>query len=152
MRCEGSLKNRWECDMGRILALDIGEKRIGMAVSDPLGCFAQGVGFIPMNKEWLLKLDESLISLNVEMLLIGNPLRTNGTAGPETDMIKNIAAELKIRYPHISIVLWDERFTTSIAQQVLLEGNVSRKKRKEKVDQLAAALILQNYLDHTRGV
>ena len=65
MRCEGSLKNRWECVMGRILALEIGEKRIGMAVSDPLGCFAQGVGFIPMNKEWLLKLDESLISLNV---------------------------------------------------------------------------------------
>ena len=120
MLCEGSLKNRWERDMGRILALDIGEKRIGMAVSDPLGCFAQGVGFIPMNKEWLLKLDENLVSLNVEMLLIGNPLRTNGTAGPETDKIKNIAAELKIRYPHISIVLWDERFTTAIAQQVLL--------------------------------
>ncbi|MDD2205853.1 MAG: Holliday junction resolvase RuvX [Aminobacterium sp.] len=138
--------------MSRILALDIGSKRIGVAVSDPLGCFAQGIGFIPMNKSWFNKLDEYVASLNITMLLVGYPLRTNGSPGPEAEKIKGIAQELKERYPHLSLELWDERFTTAIAQQVLLEGNVSRKKRKNKVDQLAAALILQNYLDHTRGV
>ncbi|HCA40491.1 MAG TPA: Holliday junction resolvase RuvX [Aminobacterium sp.] len=138
--------------MERILALDIGTKRIGVAVSDPLGMFAQGIGYIPAKKEWLEDLDRHVAHFNPTVILIGLPLRTNGRCGPEAEKIQCIAKEIADRYANISIQLWDERFTTTLAQQALLEGDVSRSKRREKVDQLAAVLILQNYLDYRRGV
>ena len=86
-----------------------------------------------------------------EILLLGIPIRTNGTRGPEALRIEECAEMLGKRYPDVKVQLHDERFSTSMAQQALLEGDVSRKGRKGKVDKVAAALILQSWLDRKAG-
>jgi len=86
-----------------------------------------------------------------EILLLGIPIRTNGTRGPEALRIEECAEMLGNRYPEVKVQLHDERFSTTMAQQALLEGDVSRKGRKGKVDKVAAALILQSWLDRKAG-
>jgi len=137
--------------MRRILALDIGTVRIGVAVSDPLGMFAQGIDVLPAEGNWLERLDGLVKTYDPEILLLGIPIRTNGTRGPEALRIEECAAMLGNRYPDVKVQLHDERFSTSMAQQALLEGDVSRKGRKGKVDKVAAALILQSWLDRKAG-
>ena len=137
--------------MRRILALDIGTVRIGVAVSDPLGMFAQGIDVLPAEGNWLEQLDGLVKTYDPEILLLGIPIRTNGTRGPEALRIEECAAMLGNRYPDVKVQLHDERFSTSMAQQALLEGDVSRKGRKGKVDKVAAALILQSWLDRKAG-
>ena len=137
--------------MRRILALDIGTVRIGVAVSDPLGMFAQGIDVLPAEGNWLEQLDGLGKTYDPEILLLGIPIRTNGTRGPEALRIEECAEMLGKRYPDVKVQLHDERFSTSMAQQALLEGDVSRKGRKGKVDKVAAALILQSWLDRKAG-
>jgi putative Holliday junction resolvase len=137
--------------MRRILALDIGTVRIGVAVSDPLGMFAQGIAVLPAEGAWLEELDALVAQYDPEMLLLGIPIRTNGTRGPEAVRIEECAALLAERYDAVKVVLHDERFSTVMAQQALLEGDVSRKNRKGTVDKVAAALILQSWLDRRCG-
>lgn len=137
--------------MRRILALDIGTVRIGVAVSDPLGMFAQGIDVLPAEGNWLEQLDGLVKTYDPEILLLGIPIRTNGTRGPEALRIEECAEMLEKRYPDVKVKLHDERFSTSMAQQALLEGDVSRKGRKGKVDKVAAALILQSWLDRKAG-
>ena len=137
--------------MRRILALDIGTVRIGVAVSDPLGMFAQGIDVLPAEGNWLEQLDGLVKTYDPEILLLGIPIRTNGTRGPEALRIEECAEMLGDRYPEVKVQLHDERFSTSMAQQALLEGDVSRKGRKGKVDKVAAALILQSWLDRKAG-
>lgn len=137
--------------MRRILALDIGTVRIGVAVSDPLGMFAQGIDVLPAEGNWLERLDGLVKTYDPEILLLGIPIRTNGTRGPEALKIEECAAMLGNRYPDVKVQLHDERFSTSMAQHALLEGDVSRKARKGKVDKVAAALILQSWLDRKAG-
>ena len=137
--------------MRRILALDIGTVRIGVAVSDPLGMFAQGIDVLPAEGNWLEQLDGLVKTYDPEILLLGIPIRTNGTRGPEALRIEECAEMLGNRYPDVKVQLHDERFSTSMAQQALLEGDVSRKGRKGKVDKVAAALILQSWLDRKAG-
>jgi len=137
--------------MRRILALDIGTVRIGVAVSDPLGMFAQGIDVLPAEGNWLEQLDGLVKTYDPEILLLGIPIRTNGTRGPEALRIEECAEMLGNRYPEVKVQLHDERFSTSMAQQALLEGDVSRKGRKGKVDKVAAALILQSWLDRKAG-
>jgi len=137
--------------MRRILALDIGTVRIGVAVSDPLGMFAQGIDVLPAEGNWLEQLDGLVKTYDPEILLLGIPIRTNGTRGPEALRIEECAEMLGKRYPDVKVQLHDERFSTSMAQQALLEGDVSRKGRKGKVDKVAAALILQSWLDRKAG-
>jgi putative Holliday junction resolvase len=137
--------------MRRILALDIGTVRIGVAVSDPLGMFAQGIDVLPAEGNWLEQLDGLVKTYDPEILLLGIPIRTNGTRGPEAVRIEECAALLAERYDAVKVVLHDERFSTVMAQQALLEGDVSRKNRKGKVDKVAAALILQSWLDRRCG-
>ena len=88
---------------------------------------------------------------NVERLLIGLPRRTDGSEGPEAVKMREIVEELRLQFKDLILEMWDERFTTTIAQQTLIEGDVSRKKRKGQVDKVAAVLLLQNYLEHQRG-
>ena len=137
----------------RVLALDIGSVRVGVAVTDPLGLIAQGVGVWSVegdhkgNKGWRAHFEESLKRYDPALILVGLPRRTDGTLGPEAERVLDLVEKLKGRYPDRRFETWDERFTTAIAQQALLEADVSRKKRKQTVDKIAAALILQSWLE-----
>jgi len=131
----------------RTLALDIGTVRIGVAVSDPLGIFAQGVGTWKAEENWRLALDDSIKKYRPDTLLIGLPVRTTGEKGVEAERVLRVAEEIQASYPDIKVETWDERFTTVIAEQVLIEADVSRRKRRHEIDKLAAVLILQSWLE-----
>ncbi|MDR1376244.1 MAG: Holliday junction resolvase RuvX [Synergistaceae bacterium] len=133
--------------MKRVLALDIGTVRIGAAVTDPLRLFAQGIAVWRVQDQWRTQFEDCLARYDPEPILIGMPRRTDGSYGPEAENINALVDELRSAYPDRRFETWDERYTTVIAQRALLEGDVSRKKRRERVDKVAAALILQNWLD-----
>ena len=137
--------------MQRIIALDIGTVRIGVAVSDPLGFFAQGITVLRAHEHWLEELSKIIALYDNPKLLIGLPRRTDGSEGPEAARMREITDTIKERFPQTEIEFWDERFTTTIAQQALLEADVSRSGRKQKVDKIAATLLLQSYLDRGRA-
>jgi len=134
----------------RILAIDHGTKRMGLAISDGLGVIAQPMGFLPAEPfdQFLEKLKEILREKEVELLLIGMPRNMNGSYGPAADKVKEFIAVLNETLV-IPIQSWDERLTSSQANRILIQGNVRRKDRKQKVDQTAAAILLQSYLDST---
>lgn len=136
--------------MRRIIALDIGTVRIGVAVSDPLGTFAQGLDVLRAGGAWMDDLSQLLDRYDARTLLVGMPRRTDGSDGPEADRMRKVIERLAARFPAVEIVEWDERFTTTIATQALLEADVSRKNRKGQVDKIAATILLQNYLDAIR--
>jgi len=131
----------------RVLALDLGSKRIGLAVSDPLGITAQGLKTIEREPhEQCIDNIKSVISeLGVDELVIGLPLNMDGTKGKEAEGVSTFAKELEERIEK-PVKLWDERLTTMEAERVLLSSDISRKKRKGARDKLAAQLILQSYL------
>ena len=136
--------------MQRIIALDRGSVRIGVAVSDPLGFFAQGVAVLDAKGCWLSDLAKIAGEYEKPKLLIGMPRRTDGSEGPEAVRMRETAKSVQEYFPDLEIEFWDERFTTTIAQQALLEADVSRAGRKKKVDKIAATLLLQSYLDRGR--
>lgn len=131
----------------RVIALDIGAVRIGVAVSDPLGGFAQGLAVLSAKGDWLSELEKIISLYGSPKLLIGLPRRTDGSEGPEAERMRETERTIKERFPEIETEFWDERFTTTIAQRALLEADVSRAGRKKKVDEVAATLLLQSYLD-----
>lgn len=134
----------------RILGLDVGSKTVGVAVSDELGWTAQGVETIPINEAsgefGHERLEKLLKEYDVEKIVIGLPKNMNGTVGPRGEASKSFASRLEKRFG-IPTILWDERLTTMAAERVLLEADVSRKKRKKVIDKMAASFILQSYLD-----
>ena len=132
----------------RILALDHGTKRIGIAISDELKMIAQPLEFIPALPfaDVLARLKELIREKEVEMILVGLPRNMNGSYGPAALQVQEFVAVLKDAIA-IPIKLWDERLTSAQANRFLIEGNVRREKRKEKVDKTAAAILLQSYLD-----
>jgi putative Holliday junction resolvase len=136
--------------MSRILALDIGTVRIGVAESDPLGLIAQGVAVWDAQGPWREELVRRVREREVGTLLLSLPRRTTGEEGPEAEKVRALARELGSLLPGLEILLWDERFTTVIAQRTLLEADLSRRKRRGRVDQVAATLLLQSYLDSRR--
>ena len=136
--------------MERILALDIGHVRVGVAVSDPLGFFAQGIGVLSAAGDWLDEISTLVEQYDVRTLLIGLPVRTDGSTGPEAKWILSTVELLRALFPEQKVELWDERFTTTIAERIMIEGNVSREKRRHSRDKVAAAIILQGYLDNRR--
>lgn len=137
--------------MKRCMGLDIGNKTIGVAVSDMLKITAQGLTTI--KRESLEKDFEALLKIikdyNVDTVVSGMPKNMNGTIGPQGEIVKTFMEKFsrKIDLEKIKIEFWDERLTTVAAQRCLIEADVSRKKRKQVVDKLAAVLILQGYLD-----
>ena len=138
---------------GRVLALDVGSVRIGAAVTDPLCVIAQGIAVWPVNdgrEGWRKKFEACLAEYDPVLILIGMPIRTSGNAGPEGERIAALVASLRESYPDRTFETWDERDTTVIAQRALLEGDVSRRERRGKVDKVAAALILQSWLERRR--
>jgi len=132
----------------RILALDHGTKRIGVAVSDELKMLAQPLEFIPAEpfSDFLIRLKELLEEKQVELVLVGMPRNMNGSYGPAALKVEEFVAVLS-RAITVPIKTWDERLTSAQANRYLIEGNVRREKRKQKVDQMAAAILLQSYLD-----
>ncbi len=149
------MNGTWDEDLpkGRVLALDVGSVRIGAAVTDPLRVIAQGIAVWPVNdgKEgWRKKFEACLAEYDPVLVLIGMPIRTSGNAGPEGERIAALVANLRESYPDRTFETWDERYTTVIAQRALLEGDVSRRERRGKVDKVAAALILQSWLERRR--
>lgn len=133
---------------GRVLALDIGSHRIGLALSDEMRIIASPNGYLKRTKfeddisELLVMIEEH----QVTQLLVGLPKRLDGSHGDMADAAKQFANEIHERCG-IKIKMWDERFSTHAAERVLIEGNVRRSKRKEKIDQTSAVWILQGFLD-----
>ena len=136
----------------RILALDHGTKRIGVAVSDELKVIAQPLEFIPAEPfaEFLARLKEILREKEVELILIGMPRNMNGSYGPAALKVQEFVAALRDAVT-VPIQTWDERLTSAQAQRFLIQGRVRREKRREKVDKTAAAILLQSYLDSLGG-
>ena|SRR5579862_7183139 len=132
----------------RILALDHGTKRIGIAVSDELKIIAQPLEFVPAEPfaAFLKRLKELLAEKEVEMVLVGMPRNMNGSYGPAAAKVGEFVVALRAAVT-VPIKTWDERLTSAQANRFLIQGNVSREKRKEKVDKMAAAILLQSYLD-----
>jgi putative Holliday junction resolvase len=132
----------------RILGLDVGSKTIGVAVSDELNLIAHGVTTLKRKgkrldiKDLLGMIEE----LKVEKVVVGLPKNMNGSLGPSAKMVLSLVEELK-KFVDLPIITWDERLSTVAAEKVLLEADVSRKKRKRVIDKVAALLILQGYLD-----
>lgn len=132
----------------RILGLDIGEKTIGVAVSDPLGFTAQGITTIQRQskKKDVDELKKICEEYNVDTIVAGLPKNMNGTLGPSGEKILNFCDFIKENL-NIPIKMWDERLTTVAAHRAMLEADLSRAKRKKIVDKVAATYILQGYLD-----
>jgi len=132
----------------RILSLDVGRKKIGMALSDALGITAQGLQtLLRKNKNSDLEQIKKIIrEMNVSKVIVGLPLNMDGTEGPMAREIYDFVERLKGEIG-LPVELWDERLTTIQAERALLEPDLSRKKRKKLDDRVAAQLILQGYLD-----
>jgi len=132
----------------RILALDHGTKRIGVAVSDETKTIAFPLEYIPAEPfaEFLVRLKQILAAKEVDFILVGMPRNMDGSYGPAAQKVEVFVAALKSAVT-APIKLWDERLTSTMANRALIQGNVRRDKRKEKVDAMAAAILLQSYLD-----
>ena len=134
--------------MTRIAGLDVGQNTVGIALSDPLLLTAQGLTTLKRNE--LEKDIDNLLKIlqenEVSLIIIGFPKNMNGSLGPAAKKVKEFAEAL---YDASSIPFkyWDERLSTVSAQRVLLDADLSRRKRKKVIDKLAAVVILQNYLD-----
>ncbi len=129
------------------MALDVGDKKIGVALSDPLKITSQGLEtYIRKETEEDYKYFAELIKKNdAEILVVGLPKNMNGTEGPQAEKVKEFINKLQ-KYTDVKIDYADERLTTMEAEKMLISGDVSRKNRKKVVDKVAANLILQNYL------
>lgn len=132
----------------RILAIDHGTVRMGLAISDDLGMIAQPLEFIPAEPldEFIAKLKTILTEKEVGEILIGMPRNMDGTYGPAAEKVREFIAKLKetIATP---IRTWDERLTSAQANRLLIQADMRRDKRKQRVDGAAAAILLQSYLD-----
>jgi putative Holliday junction resolvase len=133
---------------GRILALDLGKKRIGLALSDELGITAQGLETLQRTnlREDLARLAQLASGHGVTLILMGNPLHMSGHEGRGAAHAREFGARLE-SVTGIPIQLWDERLTTVQAQRVLRESGISIEKRAKAVDRLAAVILLESYLD-----
>ena len=135
-----------------VFGLDIGQKRIGIAKSDELGMFAHGMGYIEKdeNTEWIKKIDGYIAEYAPGKIVVGMPTNLDGTHGIAAENIQNTIDILKANIT-IDIVSWDERLTSKQAMRYMQNTNISGKKKKKKVDSLAAQIMLQDYLDYNKG-
>lgn len=135
--------------MGRVLAIDWGERRIGVALSDESRTIASPHTVIIRGESLegdLARIAGIVADEEVDLVIFGMPVRLDGTIGPEASGVTEVVEKLRGRI-QVQVDTWDERLSTTAAQRALIGGDVSRKKRKKLVDQVAAALFLQSYLD-----
>lgn len=134
----------------RVLGVDYGHKRIGLALSDESGTIAQPLEYIDGGAA--AKVSQELVRIGTERrvgkIVVGVPLRLDGKPSEQTERTLAFIAELR-RVTAIPVAQWDERLTSVQAERALLEGNVRRRDRKQKIDKLAAQIMLQSYLDAT---
>lgn len=133
--------------MGRILALDIGQKRIGIAVTDPLQMIAGALETVPVHQIWDY-LTNYLKSNEVSKILIGWPLQSNGQESDSMRFVKPFYHRCIKLFPETEVIKWDERFTSVMAKSAILQSGVNRKTRQDKslVDKISATILLQSYL------
>ena len=135
----------------RVMGLDFGSKTVGVAISDPLFVTAQGIEIVRRQDEnklrqTLARIEALALEYGVERIVLGYPKNMNNTLGDRAKKSEELKEALE-RRTGLPVVLWDERLTTVAAERVLMESGVRREHRKESVDQIAAAMILQGYLD-----
>lgn len=135
----------------RVLGMDVGDKTIGLAVSDPLGLTAQGIMTLRRSsiQKDIENIKEIVVKYNVGLIVIGMPKNMNNTIGPRAKSVISFAEKLKDGLG-IECEFYDERLTTLEAEKLLVSSDVSRKKRKKVIDKMAAVLILQSYLDNRK--
>jgi putative Holliday junction resolvase len=133
---------------GRILALDLGRRRIGLAVSDELGYTAQGLPtlFRKNKRADLDTLTKVIAEKDIRVIVIGDPRHMSGDISRQGEWTREFAEDLR-RYANTEVVLWDERLTSVEASRVLRESGIGRQKRANAVDRLSAVILLQSYLD-----
>lgn len=134
----------------RTMGLDVGSKTVGIAISDSLGWTAQGIETIKINEAvgsfGMKRVKQLTEEYEVTEFVVGYPKNMNNTIGPRGEASEQYAEKLREKFG-FPVVLWDERLTTMAAERVLIEADVSRKKRKSVIDKMAAVMILQGYLD-----
>ena len=134
--------------MGRILALDYGTKRTGIAVSDPLRIIANALETVPTHtlKEYLKKY---IATNDVDAIVVGKPLQMNGLPSETMPHVESLVRWLRAEFPQIEITLFDERFTSVLAQRAMIDGGVGKMARRDKalVDRISATIILQGYME-----
>ena len=140
----------------RIMGLDFGSKTVGVAVCDPLGITAQTVETITRASEnkmrqTLARIEQLIGEFEIECIVLGYPKNMNNTVGERGEKTGVFKAALE-RRTGLEVILWDERLTTVAAERVLIESGVRRENRKKSVDQIAAAMILQGYLDSLQHI
>jgi len=138
--------------VGRILALDIGRKRIGVAVTDPAGIIAQGLTTVPAHELWFF-LEEYTGREEVDEFVVGYPVTLRNEPSEALRWINPVIKRLRKLYPQKKITQVDERFTSALAQQAMLAGGVKKEKRKDKalVDKVSATIILQGYMEQSKN-
>lgn len=134
--------------MGRILAIDYGLKRTGVAVSDPLRIIAGGLETVPTAQleGWLA---QYMAANDVDIIVVGKPTQMNGTPSQSWAAIEPFVARLRERYPGVKVVLHDERFTSVLAHRAMIDGGMKKMARRDKsvVDKISATIILQSFMD-----
>ncbi|EEL86054.1 Holliday junction resolvase RuvX [Bacillus cereus] len=134
----------------RILGLDVGTKTVGVAMSDEMGWTAQGLETIKINEErghfGFDRISELVKQYGVDKIVVGLPKNMNGTIGPRGEACQQFAENLR-ELLQLDVVMWDERLSTMAAERLLISADVSRKKRKQVIDKMAAVVILQGFLD-----
>ena len=135
--------------MERILGVDLGERRWGVAISDELCLFSSPLPTIEADddEDFLNRLADVLEQHEVFEMVVGLPLSLDGGEGPRCARSREIIAKMRARFEHLKVVEWDERFSTLKAESFLRESGMSRKKQKGRVDAMAARIILQSYLN-----
>ncbi|RLD62388.1 MAG: Holliday junction resolvase RuvX [Bacteroidetes bacterium] len=138
--------------MGRILSIDYGRKRVGIAVTDPLQIIASGLNTIPA-KDIFDFLTMYLNKENVDCIVVGYPLQMNGKPSESVEYINPFIKKLKKTFPNMPVELVDERFTSKIAFQTMIDGGLKKKKRQNKalIDTISATIILQSYLEQNNN-
>ena len=134
--------------MGRILAIDYGLKRTGVAVSDPLRIIANGLDTVPTAslEGWLA---QYMAANSVDIIVVGKPTQMNGTPSQSWAAIEPFVERLRVRYPNCKVVLHDERFTSVLAHRAMIDGGMKKMARRDKavVDKISATIILQSFMD-----
>lgn len=132
----------------RVLGLDVGSRRIGIAISDPLGLTAQGLPTLQRQNKRLdfEQLAKIISDYNISEIVVGYPLRLSGMEGIQSEKMQLFAEELRKKF-RLPVHLWDERLTSTQANRLLRETDLSIKKRGQAVDRMAAMLILQNWME-----
>ena len=138
--------------MGRLLALDVGRKRTGIAATDPLKIIPQGIGYFPTAAvpEWL----ETYLSKEpVDALVVGEPKQADGTPSESARYIEPLLKKVRTKLPELRIIRYDERYTSVLAQKALIDSGIPKMKRREKglVDEVSAVIILRDFLESKAG-